>query len=247
VNKFLKPYRPKDPVWARRMVREDPYYEDVTQEQFNQLDPRDIDEHDPRFADSWKDWLNEEGQLVYWDGCVVPKSDIEKYKESLRQQAYYNALPKLMNLPWEEAHPLDKDPGIAQHKIRTYWYYWKRMQNERVRENVMNGRKPHKNITIPEVVDYLVDEVMDLLEICMLRAKGIPVPRKYDMASEDMQVQMINLVKPLIQSSQETRAINATTVNDVVQLLKKGKVNIHEAKDLMKLIQMKADMEEENF
>lgn len=50
---------------------------------------------------------------------------------------------------------------------------------------------------------------------------------------------IVELIKPMLTSIQQTRKIQAESIRDITQQLKQGKININEAKDLLALIERK--------
>lgn len=96
-----------------------------------------------------------------------------------------------------------------------------------------------------DVVDSLVDSAFRILEFRALLALGQheEMPDNWVSFDHEQQDVIIDLVKPLLSSAQQTRKITAETSKDIIALIKKGKVSIAEGKELLVMTKMQLDVE----
>ena len=101
------------------------------------------------------------------------------------------------------------------------------------------------NKHLNDVVDKLVDSAFEILQFRSLLALGNhdQMPKNWMSFDEEQQNLIIELVRPLLTSAQQTKKINAQTSQDVVALIKKGKISISEGKELLMLTKIRLDVE----
>jgi hypothetical protein len=97
-----------------------------------------------------------------------------------------------------------------------------------------------------EVTEMLVDLAYKIIEYRGKLAFGVTsedLPENYVNFNIVSQNYIMDLVKPLLGTAQQTKKIQAETVKDVIKQLGSGKVSLDEAKKLIELITAKAEAE----
>ena len=97
---------------------------------------------------------------------------------------------------------------------------------------------------LAHVLDTLIELTAEILEYRGNLAMGKDPPPGHEMYSAEEQLRILDIMKPIIQNSRQTQKIDAESVQDVLDLLKRGEITIDDAHTLMGLIKLKSDVEE---
>jgi Glu-tRNA(Gln) amidotransferase subunit E-like FAD-binding protein len=98
--------------------------------------------------------------------------------------------------------------------------------------------------TIAEKLIWAADRIVDY-EIAI--ALGYEMPEGFERGNKDYQAKILEKVKPMIESYQQTKEIDANSANQVVGLLAKGKITAGEAHSLLKVVREKIRLEEDEI
>ena len=106
-----------------------------------------------------------------------------------------------------------------------------------------------KKKTLNDVVDSLVDSAFEILDFRAKLAMGRfdELPENYIQFDETEQKRILEMVKPLLSSAQQTRKVKAETSKDIIKMVKTGKVSISEAMNLMVLTKTNLEVEEKEM
>lgn len=95
---------------------------------------------------------------------------------------------------------------------------------------------------INDVVDLLVDNAYQILNDRLLYHQNkfdeLSVPKsEYIIQNNEELLKIVDLIKPMLKSAQQTRQIRAESAKDVTRALRMGKITINEAKELLKVVE----------
>ncbi|MES0340745.1 MAG: hypothetical protein ABUK08_00360 [Candidatus Humimicrobiaceae bacterium] len=105
----------------------------------------------------------------------------------------------------------------------------------------------NKKIHITEVLDDLVGAASRFLKYRIGVAMGETPPAGHENYNPAEQKYIIELVKPLLEKAQQSKAIEANSSRDVIILLTKGKITPNEAKELLMLMKDQTSVEKEEL
>ncbi len=104
----------------------------------------------------------------------------------------------------------------------------------------------NKKHTLDEIIENLIDAVGEILEYKIAKALGLgthaDIEGEYVLSDQE---QLLKLTTPLIQNYGVAKSIEAKNVQEVMTLLKKGKIKTSEANELLKLMKTKLAVEEQ--
>ena len=100
---------------------------------------------------------------------------------------------------------------------------------------------------INDIVDSLVDTVSEIVKYRSGIAMGLEPPEGHEMYNKDEQLFLLDLVKPLFKTAQETKHVEAKSSADVVQLLARGQISVDEAASILSIIKTRLDVEEKEM
>ena len=111
------------------------------------------------------------------------------------------------------------------------------------------------NKQLSDIVDNIVDKAYKIIEWKIIAAteqrvsddqfnlvSGLPVG--YMNFDHEVLNSVLDMVKPLLSSAQQTKKVEAETAKDIVKLIKSGKLSIEDAMKLMNLLKSKVEVEE---
>ena len=115
---------------------------------------------------------------------------------------------------------------------------------------------PENTKQLSDILDAVVDKAYQIIQWKIIAAteqrvsedqfklvSGLPVG--YMNFDHEILDSILNMVKPLLSSAQQTRKVEAETAKDIVRLIKEGKLTIDEAMKLMTLTKKKIEVENE--
>jgi len=111
------------------------------------------------------------------------------------------------------------------------------------------------NKQLSDIVDNIVDKAYQIIVWKIIAATdqtevqdvwGIAegLPAGYMNYDHKLLDSILDMVKPLLSSAQQTKKVEAETAKDIVALIKTGKLSIEEAMKLMNLLKSKVEVEE---
>jgi len=104
--------------------------------------------------------------------------------------------------------------------------------------------KTAPKIHLNDVVDDLVSNVSRVLKYKAGIAFGLEPPEDHYMYNMKEQENLLEIVKPMLATVQQTRVIEAESAKDVIKLISNGKVTVSEATMLLSLMKTKNQVEE---
>ena len=104
-----------------------------------------------------------------------------------------------------------------------------------------------KRSSLDEIAEDLIDAAHVIHKYHIGIALGQDPPEGFEKGNKEYQHMILETVEPLLKKYEETKNINATSSNEVINLLKTGKVKPQEALQLLSLISMRTKVEEEEL
>jgi len=98
--------------------------------------------------------------------------------------------------------------------------------------------------TMNDVLDHLISTSAKILDYRCGLAMGEDPPDGSELYNKEEQLRILDLIKPILRQTKQTQQLEARSAQDVIDLLKSGKITIEDAHLLMGLIKLKVDMEE---
>ncbi len=102
-------------------------------------------------------------------------------------------------------------------------------------------------ILVGDVLDDLVNAASTFLKYRIGVAMGKTPPPGSENYNPAEQKYIIDLVKPLLEKAQQSKAVEANSSRDVIKLLTKGKITPNEAKELLMLMKDQTLVEREEL
>jgi polyhydroxyalkanoate synthesis regulator phasin len=96
-----------------------------------------------------------------------------------------------------------------------------------------------------DITDIVIETAWEILRCRSLLALGKheDLPEEYHLFDHKEEDNILRLVQPLLSTSQQTKKISAETSQDIVKLIKLGKLSLTEAKELMALTGARIEVE----
>ncbi len=113
------------------------------------------------------------------------------------------------------------------------------------------GDDKESKTQLSDIIDILADSAYNFIKWKIISStKGIieeepeGLPDGYNHYNHDKMDEIVELVKPLLQKSQQIRELEAKNSQDIIKLMGRGKINSVEAKELLMLMKTKLEVEE---
>jgi len=103
--------------------------------------------------------------------------------------------------------------------------------------------------SLNDIIDVVINTAWEILDYRTKLAMGkhSEVPENYQYFDRKEQDNILRLVQPLLSTSQQTKKISAETSQDIIKLIKLGKVSLIDAKELMALTGARLEVEEKEL
>lgn len=98
--------------------------------------------------------------------------------------------------------------------------------------------------TIQEMREIFLKKGMKVLKHKLCLATGEDSPLDFSVIAREDVDDICKVLYPIIQQSEELRALNAKSTSDVIQLLGKGKITPEQAFKLMEILEKQQNIEE---
>ncbi|MDX1699835.1 MAG: hypothetical protein R3250_04405 [Melioribacteraceae bacterium] len=109
------------------------------------------------------------------------------------------------------------------------------------------GTEYLRKTSIEEIAEDLLAAAHMIHTYHISIALGGELPENFEKGNKEYQQRILDAVKPMLDSYEQVKEISAKNSDDVITLLKRGKIKPKEAIELLKLVKMKAEVEVEEM
>lgn len=97
--------------------------------------------------------------------------------------------------------------------------------------------------TINDILDELLETAHKILKYQVGIAFGQEPPEGHELYNSKQQHALLDMIKPMLNQAEQTKALNVKSSAEVVKMLKQGKVSVDEAMKLLQLIDKQVQVE----
>lgn len=130
-----------------------------------------------------------------------------------------------------------------------------RIEEEKRKNEALQELMTPRRRTLTDIVDLLVDRAFQILEWKYEAAITVGnwnhdkdrLPADWPSYDHSTLNELVDIIKPMLRSVQETRKLEAQTSKDVTAMLSKGKISMQEGMKLLALMKTQKDVEEKEM
>lgn len=100
-----------------------------------------------------------------------------------------------------------------------------------------------ERVEVADIAEKMIRAANQIYDYKIAMAFGLEPPEDFEKGNPDRQAEILAIVEPFLEQYEQIREIEASTSEEVISLLSKGKISPKEAIELLKFLKTKIEVE----